>query len=302
MTKIYHLSTAQLHLAVTIFFATAFLCFASPASAQLPCAVNGITYTQQTGFGTNNKVIIGGYGTNDGAICWNCYSDSTTFGRHRAYNMPTGAYNANAPVPSWSSRIFQDITAGVLRIQSGRANCYDSITWKTGLSILKNGGVGIGTDNTFGALLAVNGQIYARSDVKINATLGWPDYVFTPEYKLPTITEYEKQVTDLGYIPQIGSGKAIEENGLLLGEMQTRQMEVMEMMLRYQFIMNHRLDSLEQANTKLSNRLTRYATIDSLFTVAQAATQTAGNTANDTEKVKQTWLQLLDVLMKKEND
>lgn len=302
MAKIYQLSTTQLRSVVSVFIASAFLFSASPAQAQLPCAVNGITYTQQAGFGNNNRVIIGGFGTNDGAICWNCYSDSSTFGRHRSYNMPTGAYNSNAPVPSWSSRIFQDITAGVLRIQSGRANCYDSITWRTGLSILKNGGVGIGTDNTFGALLAVNGQIYARSDVKINATLGWPDYVFTPQYKLPTINEYEKQVTDLGYIPQIGSGKAIEENGLLLGEMQTRQMEVMEIMLRYQFAMNHRLDSLEQENTILSSQLNRYHAIDSLFIAAQATIQTQSNTPTDAEKLKQTWLQLLDVLMKKENE
>jgi hypothetical protein len=94
-----------------------------PPVMPTPCGVNNISFTQQTGFGNNNRMLIGGYGQNDGTICWNCYSDSSFYGRHRAFNLTSGPINAGAPVPSWSSRIFQDIPRGVLRIQSGFSQC-----------------------------------------------------------------------------------------------------------------------------------------------------------------------------------
>jgi hypothetical protein len=253
----------------TVFFVSAFLLTSYTLTAQR-CGVNGITFTQQAGFGNNSQIIIGGYGQNDGAINFNCYSDSSVYGRSRNFNRITGGVipPGGSPIPNWNSRIFQDLPLGVLRIQTSPVSntCYDTVKWNKGMSILANGNIGIGTDETFGAKLAVNGMIYTKSDIKVTASLAWPDYVFTPEYKLPIIAEYEKQIAALGYIPQIGAAKIIQEDGLLLGEMQTRQMEVMEIMLRYQFEMNRRLDSLETVNQTLQTLLTKYSNIDSLLT------------------------------------
>jgi hypothetical protein len=280
-----------LHNAGIVFFVSAFLLTSSTLTAQR-CGVNGITFTQQAGFGNNSQIIIGGYGQNDGAINFNCYSDSSVYGRSRNFNRITGGVipPGGSPIPNWNSRIFQDLPLGVLRIQTSPISntCYDTVKWNKGMSILANGNIGIGTDETFGAKLAVNGMIYTKSDIKVTASLAWPDYVFTPEYKLPIIAEYEKQVAALGYIPQIGAAKTIEEDGLVLGEMQIRQMEVMEIILRYQFDMNKRLDSLATVNLDLKNQLKKYAAIDSLLNTLLANAQSNSINKVATPAIKQT--------------
>lgn len=250
------------------------------------CDVNGIVFNQQAGFGNNSKILIGGYGQNDGAINFNCYSDSTTYGVSRSFNRPVGVLPpSGSPVPSWSARIFQDIPAGVLRIQSSPVDytCYNTVSWNKGISVNASGGVGIGTDVTFGALLAVNGMIYSKADVEVNPTHAWPDYVFTPEYPLPTVFEYEQQVKQLGYIPQLGSAQDIETNGLRLGEMQTKQTEVMEIMLLHQFELAHKIDSLDSVNVVLLKRITNFDKELKLFAENLKLLQQAPNSQPDKE-------------------
>ena len=55
-----------------------------PPEISVPlCPVNNISFTQQLGFGTTNKILIRGSSTNDGTICWNYYSDAVKIRQSR---------------------------------------------------------------------------------------------------------------------------------------------------------------------------------------------------------------------------
>ncbi|HWB94695.1 MAG TPA: Ig-like domain-containing protein, partial [Puia sp.] len=61
------------------------------------------------------------------------------------------------------------------------------------MTILKDGSIGIGTKNTYGYLLAVNGTaIFTKAKVKTAGT--WPDYVFGKNYSLPDLRQLQDYV------------------------------------------------------------------------------------------------------------
>ncbi|MBS0025967.1 hypothetical protein ACTJJ0_10450 [Chitinophaga sp. 22321] len=99
----------------------------------------------------------------------------------------------------------------------GAANIGSSIIFengRTGTSIGSsmvidgNKNVGIGVDNpTY--KLAVNGTIGARR-VKVTQEQ-WADYVFHPNYKLPSLATVEQFIKDNGHLPDIPSEKEVIE-------------------------------------------------------------------------------------------
>jgi hypothetical protein len=94
------------------------------------------------------------------------------------------------------------------------------------MSLDHNGNVAIGTTNTNGAKLAVNGQIRAK---KVTVTLDdWPDYVFADDYELKSLEEIEKHIKEKKHLPGIPSQKEVEEKGLDIGDMQAKMMEKIE--------------------------------------------------------------------------
>lgn len=80
------------------------------------------------------------------------------------------------------------------------------------------GNVGIGTADTKGYKLAVNGSTIATSmKVKLNAN--WPDFVFLKDYKLPTLEEVKTYIDKNQHLPDMPSADEVHANGLDLGEM-----------------------------------------------------------------------------------
>lgn len=232
--------------------------FTLEANAQR-CGVNGVTFTQQAGFGNNSQIIIGGYGQNDGAINFNCYSDSTVYGRSRIFNRPVGMMPpVGSPVPTWSSRIFQDLPAGILRIQTSGVNnaCYDSVTWNRGLTMHTNGSVGIGTNPISGYLLAVNGGIVAKNDIR-TTILGvtWPDYVFTNTYVLKPLAQLEQEIDSLGHLPEMPSAQEVEENGISLPQVSTQLVKKVEELTLYIIELQKQLDAQLKQNTLQQTQL-----------------------------------------------
>ena len=84
------------------------------------------------------------------------------------------------------------------------------------MTINQNGNVGIGT-NSPDAKLAVNGTIHSR-EVKVNLQ-GWPDYVFKPDYVLPSLTEIKTYVTENHNLPEIPTEQEVAKDGIKLGEL-----------------------------------------------------------------------------------
>ena len=96
--------------------------------------------------------------------------------------------------------------------------------------ILDNGNVGIGFAYP-AEKLAVNGSIRSR-DVIVE-TSNWPDYVFEPSYKLPTLKEIKSYIDRKHHLPEVPSEKEILENGHNLGELNKLMMKKVEELTLY---------------------------------------------------------------------
>lgn len=128
-----------------------------------------------------------------------------------------------------------------------------SFSGTTALAIKPNGDVGIGTA-TPKEKLSVNGKIRAH-EVKVE-TAYWPDYVFKPEYKLPILSDIEKQIKTNGHLPGMPAAKEVEANGLSLGEMVRLQQQKIEELTLYLIEQNKQMIEMKkEINTlKKQNR------------------------------------------------
>lgn len=252
------LANQLLHSIAVVFFLASALLFSTNIANAQRCGVNGITFTQQAGFGNNSQIIIGGYGQNDGAINFNCYSDSSVYGRSRIFNRPVGMMPpAGSPVPTWSSRVFQDLPAGILRIQTSGVNnaCYDSVTWNRGLTMHTNGTVGIGTNPMSGYMLAVNGGIACKNDMMITLTgITWPDYVFAGNYRLKPLSILEQEIDSLGHLPEMPSAEQIENGGLSIATVTTTVVKKVEELTLYTIEQQKQLDALQKQTESLQKQ------------------------------------------------
>lgn len=124
-----------------------------------------------------------------------------------------------------------------------RLRTYNAGSLVEAMHIAGNGNVGIGTI-TPQAKLAVNGDIFSRK-VKVTQT-GWPDYVFAPTYRLPTLQEVEAFIKEHKHLPDVPSAKEVETNGLDLGDNQAVLLKKIEEQMLYILELNKELRSLRQ--------------------------------------------------------
>ncbi len=118
----------------------------------------------------------------------------------------------------------------------------------THLFVHQNGNLGIGTTNPGSWKLAVKGKIRAE-EVKVET--GWSDFVFEKHYDLPTLEEVERHIKDKGHLKDIPSAKEVAENGILLGEMDSKLLQKIEELTLYTIEQEKRIKQLETENEKL---------------------------------------------------
>ncbi|KAA1239620.1 hypothetical protein [Aquimarina sp. RZ0] len=118
---------------------------------------------------------------------------------------------------------------------------------------MPKGNVGIGTTNPNGWKLAVNGKIRAK---EIKVETGWSDFVFYDNYKLPTLKEVENHIQENGHLKDIPSAEEVEENGILLGEMDSKLLQKIEELTLYTIQQEKKIQKLEKENeeVKLLNK------------------------------------------------
>ncbi|MFK5855794.1 MAG: hypothetical protein QM503_06660 [Bacteroidota bacterium] len=80
------------------------------------------------------------------------------------------------------------------------------------------GNVGIGTINTYGYRLAVNGSILT-DEVMVKDPIDWFDYVLKPEYKLMPLYELEAFINSNYHLPDVPSEADVKKDGFGLAEM-----------------------------------------------------------------------------------
>ncbi|MBS7563041.1 hypothetical protein KHS38_01375 [Mucilaginibacter sp. Bleaf8] len=94
-----------------------------------------------------------------------------------------------------------------------------------------NGNVAIGTTDAKGYKLAVAGNIRA-TEIKVEA-LPWPDYVFKPSYKLPSLTEVKEYIEKNKHLPDMPSEQEVAKEGISLGEMNRLLLKKVEELTLY---------------------------------------------------------------------
>ncbi|WP_299438794.1 hypothetical protein [uncultured Aquimarina sp.] len=109
-----------------------------------------------------------------------------------------------------------------------------------------DGNVGIGTMDTKGYKLGVQGKI-AAEEVKVALYNNWPDYVFEDAYSLPTLQQVEDHIITNGHLINIPSAAEVEENGIQLGEMNAKLLEKIEELTLYTIAQEKKLKEQEKS-------------------------------------------------------
>ena len=105
-----------------------------------------------------------------------------------------------------------------------------------------NGNVGIGTSDTLGYKLAVNGTIRAK-EVKVESE--WADFVFKKDYNLPTLEEVEQHIEEKGTLPGVPSEKEVKANGVNLAETNVLLLQKIEELTLYIIQQEKRMEVME---------------------------------------------------------
>jgi hypothetical protein len=145
---------------------------------------------------------------------------------------PKGSYAHNAIVfrPGGASQGFLDNSLSI-DVAHGIDNYETRIYFSgSGNSYINSGNFGIGVTNPQNKL-DVNGTIHAR-EVKVDLT-GWSDFVFHPSYQLKPLTEVEQFIKTNGHLQDIPSAAEVEQNGVNVGEMQTKLLQKVEELTLY---------------------------------------------------------------------
>ncbi|MBK8845703.1 MAG: hypothetical protein IPO27_03715 [Bacteroidetes bacterium] len=106
------------------------------------------------------------------------------------------------------------------------------------------------TTGANGYVASIGGKLIAE-EVRVALKANWPDYVFADDYKLMSISELEKSIQTNKHLPGIPSACEVEENGLHLGDMQTKMVEKLEEAHLYIIQLQKQIDELKAQVTSI---------------------------------------------------
>lgn len=101
--------------------------------------------------------------------------------------------------------------------------------------------------------IGYNGIVYAKA-ISVQTT-GWPDYVFNPAYRLPSLAEVKAYIDRKQHLPEIPSEEEIAKNGVNLGEMNKILVKKVEELTLYLIEMKKEHEALKSLVGKLSDSL-----------------------------------------------
>ena len=120
--------------------------------------------------------------------------------------------------------------------------------WREWFVVTNKGRVGIGGVSYPENALDVNGTIRAK-EVKVET--GWADFVFAPDYQLPTLGEVEAHIKKHRHLPGIPTEAEVKENGANLGEMNVKLLQKVEELTLYMIQQNKEIGSLKKEVERL---------------------------------------------------
>jgi len=98
--------------------------------------------------------------------------------------------------------------------------------------------------------LAVNGALSAQK-MRITQTGPWPDYVFSNQYKLPTLLQLEQYIKQNNHLPDVPSATEVEKKGIDVGNNQAILLRKIEELTLYTIDQDKKL---EKQNEKIADQ------------------------------------------------
>lgn len=163
-----------------------------------------------------------------GAVAWNFFNNgnnptwSGAFLRFYGSSYPGTATAMDLPVANQAAVVFQNASNGV--VGSNGANIHIAPAGTVRATFLTNGNVGIGT-KTPSHRLSVNGTVRAK---EVIVDTGWADFVFEPNYALPSLDDIETHIIKHRRLPNLPSAADVAQRGIGVGEMQTLLLQKIE--------------------------------------------------------------------------
>jgi hypothetical protein len=96
-----------------------------------------------------------------------------------------------------------------------------------------------------GYLLSVAGKAIC-TELRVQLTGAWPDYVFDDKYKLPSFDKLRQYISENKHLPNIPAAKDVEKSGIEVGDMQRRMMEKIEELTLYILELEKKVGALEK--------------------------------------------------------
>ena len=219
-----------------------------------PASIQGIaegSFTDASTMPTGIAFLTGSTGNDVGTV-------NLTYGTERMRISNSGNVGIGTSSP-WSKLqvvggsltvIGADLNGTLIGGSQGGVAYIGNNTLTNGIAINSSGSVGIGTANTYTYSLAVNGSaIFTQAVVKLNNN--WPDYVFQPGYRLPSLKSVEEYIRANNHLQGLPSADSVEKNGLDLGSTQAKLLEKIEELTLYTIELQKKVEKLETANKEL---------------------------------------------------
>jgi hypothetical protein len=199
-----------------------------------------LNYTSTAAF---TGAVIKNAGTGAGAYAeLTMYNNIDKIGQ---FFFTSSGYSANLNVRPNAIGMYTNGTGGMAFVADDAAAPITFATANTQrMRIAANGNVGIGTSNP-NEKLTVNGIMYGR-EVKVDATVPGPDYVFEKDYDLMTLEEIKVYIDENKHLPEVPSAKEMETNGLKLGEMNMLLLKKIEELTLHLLAMEERMKAMQK--------------------------------------------------------
>jgi hypothetical protein len=118
-----------------------------------------------------------------------------------------------------------------------------------------SGAVCIGTtDVAAGYILNVGGKAIAE-EMRVQLRAAWPDYVFDEGYELPSLESVERFVQENKHLPDVPDAAQVQQEGIMLGDMQTRMVRKIEELTLYLIQQQKELEQLKHDNLIMKEQM-----------------------------------------------